>query len=149
MKHYKQVLLLLSILLTNVAMSDESIQTKNKKIVISFYELAFNKHKPVEAAKLYIGPKYIQHHPYAPDGVKAFNTFFDGYYKNHNEARVEIKRVIAEGDLVVLHAHSKSHKIDRGRAVVDIFRIHNGKIIEHWDVNQEIPEKIAHTNSMF
>lgn len=122
---------------------------KNKEIVRDFYHLAFNKHKPRQAMGRYGGKKYIQHNPYAPDGKQAFIDFFEPYLKKNKEVRVEIKRLIAEGDLVVVHAHSKKAPNDRGSAVVDIFRLSGGKIVEHWDVVQAIPEKMAHSNSMF
>jgi predicted SnoaL-like aldol condensation-catalyzing enzyme len=130
---------------------DVHIKENYKEIVSKFYETAFNEHKPRKAAKLYIGKRYIQHNPHAPDGVRSFIEFFEGYYKSavHKKAHVIIKRVIAEGDLVVVHTHSKGFPEDRGRAVVDIFRLENNKIVEHWDVMQEIPEKMAHQNTMF
>ena len=125
------------------------MQENNKKIVRDFYELAFNRHKPTEAAKKYIGEKYIQHNPHVPDGAAAFYGYFEGFFKEHPQSRVEIKRVLGDGDLVVLHLHSITDAKDRGRAIVDIFRVENGKIVEHWDVTQDVPAQSANANTMF
>ncbi|WP_413944392.1 ester cyclase [Bdellovibrio sp. HCB-162] len=121
----------------------------NKKLVRDFYEMAFNQHKPTEAAKKYIGSKYIQHNPYVPNGAEAFYSYFEKHFKENPKSHVEIKRVIGDGDLVALHLLSKQNDTDRGRAIVDIFRVENGKIVEHWDVIQEVPEKTANGNTMF
>ena len=126
-----------------------TLEEKNKKIVREFYEMAFNQHKPTDAAKKYIGDKYIQHNPYVPNGAAAFYGYFEGFFKGHPKSRAEIKRVIGEGDLVVLHLNSKMDDKDRGKAIVDIFRLENGKIVEHWDVIQDVPEKSANNNTMF
>ena len=125
------------------------MQENNKKIVRDFYELAFNQHKPTEAAKRYIGGRYIQHNPHVPDGAEAFYSYFEGFFKEHPKSRVEIKRVLADGDLVVLHLHSITDEQDRGRAIVDVFRVEGGKIVEHWDVIQDVPEASANSNTMF
>jgi predicted SnoaL-like aldol condensation-catalyzing enzyme len=124
-------------------------EADNKKMVRDFYEMAFNQHNPTEAARRYIGDRYIQHNPYVPDGAAAFYGYFESFFAAHPQSRVEIKRVIAEGDLVVLHLHSRIDDQDRGRAIVDIFRIENGKIVEHWDVVQDVPAKSANSNTMF
>lgn len=121
----------------------------NKKTVSAFYDLAFNQHQPAEAMKKYVGETYKQHNPFSGDGKQPFVDFFSGYFKQNPQVRVEIKRLIAEGDLVVVHVLSKQNPADRGNAVVDIFRVTNGKISEHWDVVQAIPEKLAHSNTMF
>ena len=121
----------------------------NKKVVIDFYNKAFNEHKPTEAMQLFVGEKYIQHNPFVADGKKPFIDFFLDFYKKHPTAHADIKRVITEGNLVVLHVHSTLDEKDRGRAVMDIFRVENEKIIEHWDVGQVIPEKPANPNTMF
>jgi predicted SnoaL-like aldol condensation-catalyzing enzyme len=121
----------------------------NKKIVHDFYDLAFNQHKPREAAERYIGDKYIQHNPFVPNGVAPFVEHFEGYFREHQESHVVFSHIVAEGALVVLHLNSKVDEKDLGRAIVDIFRVENGKIVEHWDVTQDVPDKTASGNKMF
>ena len=121
----------------------------NKKIVTSFYTTAFVEHHPKEAADQFIGTKYIQHNPRVPDGKEAFVSFFVPFFASNPEHHTEITQVIADGDLVALHVHSRSNKTERGRAIVDIFRVEDGKIVEHWDVIQDVPEKSANSNTMF
>jgi predicted SnoaL-like aldol condensation-catalyzing enzyme len=120
----------------------------NKKVVVEFYEKALNQ-KDYEAAARYFGPRYIQHNPNVPngpDGLKGLVTLLKEKFPN---SRNEIKRVIAEGDLVMLHVHAVREPGQRGTAIVDIFRVENGKIVEHWDVIQPVPEKSANDNTMF
>ncbi len=120
----------------------------NKKNVVDFYEKALNQ-KDFEAAKGYFGPKYVQHNPTAPDGIEGFKGFLSFLRENFPKSHSEIKRVFAEGDFVILHVQSVREPGTRGRAIVDIFRLENGKIVEHWDVIQEIPDKAANPNGMF
>ena len=123
---------------------------RNKENVAAFYELAFNQHKLDEAVAKYVAEPYIQHNPGVADGGKAFIDSFAPYLKEHPQSRATIKRVIAEGDLVVVHVHSQSAPDDRGEAVVDIFRLDaDGKIVEHWDVAQAIPEQTVSGHEMF
>jgi predicted SnoaL-like aldol condensation-catalyzing enzyme len=122
---------------------------QNKKIAVAFLSMIFNDHKVEEAFKQYADPGYKQHNPYAASGAQAAISFLGPYLKSNPEAKTEIKRVIAEGDLVAIHNNPKQNASDRGRAVVDIFRIENGKVVEHWDVVQDVPEKSANTNTMF
>jgi predicted SnoaL-like aldol condensation-catalyzing enzyme len=121
----------------------------NKKTVATFYRLAFNEHKPVEAVERYVGGSYRQHNPTVADGSLAFIDFVSDLARKHPGLRVDIKRVIAEGEMVVTHVNIKTSKEDRGLAAIDIFRLENGKIVEHWDVTQPVPEKPANTNTMF
>lgn len=120
----------------------------NKKIVVDFYEKGLNQ-KDYDAAAQYFGPRYIQHNPGAANGPEGFKRLVGFLKEKFPNSRNEIKRVIAEGDLVVLHVHSKREPTDRGRAIVDIFKVENGKIVEHWDVIQDVPEKSANDNTMF
>lgn len=122
---------------------------KNKEIVVGFYNSIFRDHKPEEAFAKYGGDKYIQHNPRVPDGKDAALKFFGPYFQANPEAKSEIKRVVAEGDLVWLHVHARRNPSDRGRAIVDIFRVEKGKVVEHWDVIQDIPESAVNTNTMF
>ena len=112
--------------------------------------MAFNQHKVKEATEKYIGNVYLQHNPGVADGGQAFIDAFVPFLKAHPKSKAEIKRVMADGDLVMLHVHSTVDEKDRGEAVVDIFRFdEQGKIVEHWDVIQQVPEKTASGRSMF
>ena len=120
----------------------------NKKAVLEFYDKALNQ-KDFDAASKYIGSRYIQHNPGAPDGIAGFKAFIALRKEKFPNARSEIKRVFADGDYVILHVHSVREPGERGVAIVDIFRLENGKVVEHWDVVQPIPEKTANDNGMF
>ena len=150
--HDMKTLLLLLIALALFPLQDafsDSTSATNKKTVIAFYEMAFNKHMPAEAMKQFGGDTYTQHNPFVTDGKKPFIDYFIKFQKEHPTAGTEIKRVLSDGNLVSVHAHSKVEPRDLGRAVMDIFRLEHGKIIEHWDVAQPVPEKSANTNTMF
>jgi predicted SnoaL-like aldol condensation-catalyzing enzyme len=124
-----------------------SVQEKNKEIVKKFYDLIINK-KDFETARQYMGPRYKQHNPLVKDYQEGLKELIEFLKINYPEARSEIKRIIAEDDYVAIHVHSiRSPKIQR--AIVDIFRLENGKIDEHWDVIQDIPETSANSNGMF
>jgi predicted SnoaL-like aldol condensation-catalyzing enzyme len=120
----------------------------NKKTVLEFYEAGLNK-KDFDAASKYFGPKYIQHNPGAPDGIEGFKGFLNFLREKFPNSHSEIKKAFADGDFVILHVHAVREPGTRGRAIVDIFRLENGKIVEHWDVAQDIPEKMPHNNGMF
>jgi predicted SnoaL-like aldol condensation-catalyzing enzyme len=136
-------------LLVFALFSTTSAWADNKQVVRDFYETAFVKHLPAEAMKNFVGDKYIQHNPHVKDGPEPFITYFTGFYKKNPKATTEIKRMVSEGDLVAVHAHSRANAKDRGYAAIDIFRLENGKIVEHWDAVQPVPEKSANTNTMF
>ena len=122
---------------------------RNKEIVTSFYNMVFRDHQVADGFAKYVGDRYTQHNPLVPDGSAAAIGFFVPYFAANPEAKSEIKRVIAEGDLVVLHVHARQRADDPGRAIVDIFRVESGKIVEHWDVIQAVPAQAANSNTMF
>ena len=121
----------------------------NKSTVVAFFTRAFNDHEPADAVARYVGPKYIQHNPDTPDGAAAFIDSTKKLIAACPALSVEIKRVIAEGDLVVTHDLVRRAPDDRGFAGIDIFRLENGSIVEHWDARQPVPEKTANSNTMF
>ena len=117
----------------------------NKRAVRSFYELAFNGKEPEEAVAKYVGDRYVQHNPQAADGPEAFI----GFVRAFPELSVEIKRIVAEDDIVVTHGLVKFSADDRGTVAADLFRLEEGKIVEHWDVLQPFPEESANDHPMF
>ena len=127
---------------------EKSQQESNKETVIAFYNAAIND-KDFEAASQYLGDKYIQHNPLAADGPEGLKTFIEFAKVNMAEFKVEFKRVLVDGDFVVVHSHARANPADRGSAVMDIFRLENGKVVEHWDVMQAIPEAAMNQNGMF
>jgi predicted SnoaL-like aldol condensation-catalyzing enzyme len=129
------------------AASAEELET-NKKIVTAFENAALNA-KDFAAASQYLGSRYTQHNPNAadgPEGLKDYIAFLkEKFPSNHSE----IKRIFADGDYVIVHDHAVREPGTRGFAIVNIYKLENGKVVEHWDVIQPVPEKAANNNGMF
>jgi predicted SnoaL-like aldol condensation-catalyzing enzyme len=122
---------------------------KNKQTVVAYYNLVINDKRPAEAVEKYGGSHYIQHDPQTPDGFEAFIQNLTDNLEQFPQMSLNIKRVVAEGDLVVTHSLLKTSPEDRGTAAADFFRLEDGKIVEHWDVFQPVPESAANDHPMF
>ena len=121
---------------------------KNKETAIALYQEAFDGNAR-QAAQKYIGAQYIQHNPLVGDGVEPFIAYFERMAAEYPNKTVTFVRAIAEGDLVALHTHQTWEGLP-DYVTMDFFRFDSdGKVIEHWDAIQEIPETSANGNTMY
>jgi predicted SnoaL-like aldol condensation-catalyzing enzyme len=121
----------------------------NKARVRESYDLAFNQRQPAEAVAKHIGNYYRQHNPGAVDGPEAYVEFVSAFTDAYPGLNVEFRRFVAENDLVAMHSRLVREPNDPGLAAMDLFRLQDGKIVEHWDTIQEVPENAANDNTMF
>ena len=129
------------------ALTDKQAEI-NKQNVIEFYNLALNQ-KDFNAASKYLGTRYTQHNPNVADGREGFKAIIEYIRDHYPNSHSEIKRAFVEGDYVILHVHLVRDPGTRGKAIFDLFKLEDGKIVEHWDAVQDIPEKSANDNGMF
>ena len=142
-------LLVSAIALAACATASSNVTAANKKLAVDFFTLLLIDKQPQAAFDKYASQNYIQHNPVADDGQAPAIKFLSDWFAANPRSIIEIKRVIAAGDLVAIHHHMRTSPEARGSAAVDIFRVDNGKIVEHWDVVQPIPEKSANKHPMF
>ena len=131
-----------------IAGSQDARVEANKKTVLAFYEAGINK-KDFVAASRFIGERYVQHNPLIANGLEGFKAFLGYLRETFPNLRGEIKRVFADGDYVILHTHGVRVPGERGSAIIDIFRLEDCRIVEHWDVIQPIPETGVNQNGIF
>lgn len=120
---------------------------RNKQNAIAFYKMAYLG-DAAKAVDLYVGDRYIQHNPDVADGKQGFIEYFDRMQAEYPQKDIEFLRSIAQGELVALHTHQTWPGNDR-YVTMDFFRFDaHGKIVEHWDAIQQVPEQMAHENGM-
>jgi len=123
-------------------------QENNKQNAINFYQMAYLG-DPSKAVELYVGDQYIQHNPLVGDGTQPFIDYFERMNREYPNKSIRFLRAIGEGNLVALHTHQTWPDGDQ-YVTMDFFRFDdNGKIVEHWDAIQTVPDEIAHNNTMF
>ncbi|WP_193075993.1 ester cyclase [Pseudomonas sp. FME51] len=140
---------LLSISLSLSAINAQAGASSNRQLVLDFVELAFVEKQLYEAFDRYVAPDYVQHNPDAPDGAEAAVTALGRFQQQFPLFIYEVKRVASENDIVFLHVHGKISPEDTGVAIVDIFRVEKGRIVEHWDVIQSVPTESISQHPMF
>ena len=144
------VLVLTATLTFAAALADaDECRLRPKEVVTQFMTEFYLEKRVREAFETWVEPGYIQHNPLAATGRDAAIAFLEPFFQGHPHAVYSIKRIIADGNLVVVHSHAKFAPGDRGLAVVDILRVERCKVAEHWDVAQPVPEKSANSNGMF
>ncbi len=121
---------------------------KNKELVMRFLN-EFMIGKDITVLDELLGQDYSQHNPGLGHGKEALIKFFQDFWKIHPDPGYYLKRIIAENDLVAIHYNFRPEKSEEGYAIVDIFRVEKGKLVEHWDVCQEMPEKSLTDSPMF
>lgn len=122
------------------------MQEHNKQVVMDFMETAFNAKQPVEAFARCAGEPYVQHNGHAPDGAQACGRLLADFVAEHPAMSIDVRRIFADGDFVITHSVLRTAPDDRGSAAADIFRLHDGRIVEHWDVVAAIPESTVSGN---
>lgn len=121
---------------------------QNKQNAIDFYRMSYNG-EPRKAVEMYVGAEYIQHNPLVGNGIEPFIQYFERMFREYPDKSIEFVRAIAEGDLVALHTHQTWPGNDQ-YVTMDFFRFdENGKIVEHWDAMQQIPETSLNGNAMY
>ena len=147
-KNKMSVVLAIVLSLTALNLQANNKPHTNVQIATAFFESIVNK-KDFSSAAEYIGDVYVEHDPQGEDGPSGLKHYIEWLQNNFPESHVIIKRVISDGDYVIFHVHSILTPGTRGQAIVDMFRLDKGKVVEHWDVTQEIPESSANSNGMF
>lgn len=134
--------------LTEKPNKNRKMTEKNRKIIEAFADVFYRQKDVEKAFNEYVAENYIQHNPNILDGREAAITALKPKFSNP-DAIFDIKRIIVDGNMAVIHLHGRMNKTHAGGAVADIYRLENGKIVEHWDVLQPIPDKAVNPHPMF
>lgn len=120
----------------------------NRRIIEDFARLFYVERDVRQAFETYVASDYVQHNPGVPDGRDAAIALLQPMFSDRNRS-FEVRKIIVDGDLAAIHIFAKPDPSARGAAVADFYRLKDGKIVEHWDVIQPIPEKSANPHPMF
>lgn len=126
----------------------QSVTERNRAVVTDFARLFYTERNVRAAFERYVAADYIQHNPGIPDGRDAAIAMLAPKFSRPG-ASFEIKRIIVDGDLAVIHVHGRPAPENPGGAVADIYRLSNGRIVEHWDVLQPIQPSTVNPHPYF
>jgi predicted SnoaL-like aldol condensation-catalyzing enzyme len=121
----------------------------SSEVVNQFIDLLYQKKEIRQAFESWVVSDYVQHKAALPDGREPVILFLEDLFERYPDRIFTIHRTIGSDDLVAVHYHSQATPEDLGFAIVDIFRVENCRIVEHWDVVQSVPAKSANGNTMF
>jgi predicted SnoaL-like aldol condensation-catalyzing enzyme/acetyl esterase/lipase len=129
---------------------DAAITTteRRREIVTDFARLFYVERDVRQAFETYVAPDYIQHNPGIADGRDAAVAALQPMFSEPGR-EFRIKRILVDGDMAVIHVHAIPEPGARGAAVFDMYRLEDGKIVEHWDAIQPVPESSANDHPMF
>lgn len=127
----------------------DSCKLTTREVVTQFFNIFYLKKEVRKAFETWVVPNYIQHNPSAATGRDAAIAFLEPFFADHPDASYSIKRILVDGDMAAVQSQGKLSPKDRGIAIVDIVRVENCKVVEHWDVVQPVPEKSMNNNGMF
>lgn len=140
----RRALVVLAMLLLAAPADARSLTERNRAVVTAFAHRFYDLHDVRGAFERYVAPHYIQHNPHIADGRDAAIAALEPIFGP--DSRFEIKRIVVDGDLAVIHLHGSTGK---GGAVADIFRLKCGRIVEHWDVLQPIEDSPVNPHPYF
>ena len=129
-------------------LSRSELTEHNRALVESFADIFYRQRDVARAFSLYVADDYVQHNPNILDGRSAAISALEPKF-SHPGASFEIKRILVDGDLAMIHVHGRGDAAGPGGAVADIYRLQDGKIVEHWDVVQPVPEDAVNPHPMF
>jgi predicted SnoaL-like aldol condensation-catalyzing enzyme len=136
------------LLATPAAAETSATVENNKKTVLEFYSKGVNQ-KDFTVASAYLDPAFKHHNPVRSGGIEGIKAFLNMLREKHPNARFDVKRVFADGDHIIVHVHAMLDPGAKGTSIVDIYRLSGGRIVEHWDVRQDIPDNVTDLNGLF
>jgi len=145
----EQVLIEEQVLEIETLRSDFDQLRKNEELVRNFYQEFFGDLKIEEAGNKYLGDVYIQHNPNVADGREALISAALIWFAGKEPFTVDIRRVFASGDYVFIHTKGQGGKYGKGTSIMDVFRVENDKLVEHWDTIQDIPNEAENDHPFF
>ena len=139
---------LLALALIAACAAAPSETERNRAMVTDFARLFYAEKDVKQAFETYVVPDYIQHNPNVPDGRAAAIAMLAPMFSAPG-AEFDVKRIMVDGDMAVIHLFGRGDPKTAGAAVTDIYRLKDGKIVEHWDVLQPMPTTSANSHPMF